>query len=218
MFVVNGDSPAKIAARPDRQADRLGHAGVGTDLARRATSPTASASTARRISSRIYLEQAGDGPTMVARRTGRGAVGRRHRLAGLHRGDAGRRPLHRPHRRRGRAHPRQAQLPQADHRAGRRLSGTERAGEFGRLLELHPGAADARRRRRLSAGHARCTTATPRWSSGSTRAARPRRRTRSPPRRARRRSIRACSAICARSACCAEAPAPGLGLLERRAT
>ncbi len=92
-----GRQPGEVAARPDRQADRLGHARVRPDAARRATSPTGSASTARRISSRIYLEQgrrrAGDG----GRRPRRRAVGRRHRLAGLHRGDAGRRPLHRAH-------------------------------------------------------------------------------------------------------------------------
>ena len=45
-----------------------------------------------------------------ARRPRGGAVGRRHRLAGLHRGgaSAGRRALHRAERRRDRAHPRQA--------------------------------------------------------------------------------------------------------------
>ena len=37
---------------------------------------------------------------------------------------------------------RQAQFPETDHRAGRRLRGPEGAGEFGRLVELHPGAAD----------------------------------------------------------------------------
>ena len=69
-----------------------------------------------------------------------------------------------------RAHPRQAQFPQAHHGAGRRLSGTEGAGRLGRLVELHPG---ARRRSPDDVAYrlARAlTAATPRWSNGSTRA------------------------------------------------
>ena len=66
-------------------------------------------------SRRSILERAGDGPAMVHGRSRGGAVGRRHRLAGLHRGGQGRegRPLHRARRRRDRAHPGQAHVPQA---------------------------------------------------------------------------------------------------------
>ena len=101
MFAVRGDSPAKPLQRPDRQADRLGHARLGADAARplrhrrarprpREGFPAALSGEGRR--------RPGDG----GRRPRRGAVGRRHRLAGLHRDHAGRRSLHRADARRGR--------------------------------------------------------------------------------------------------------------------
>jgi hypothetical protein len=63
----------------------------------------------------VFLERAGDGPAMVLGRPRGGAVGRRHRLAGIHDDGerTGRRALHRARRGRHRADPRQARLPAA---------------------------------------------------------------------------------------------------------
>ena len=66
----------------------------------------------------IYPRPRGRRPGHGAGRARRGAVGRRHRMAGVH-GDghrAGRRALHRARRGRDRAHPRQASLPAAARR------------------------------------------------------------------------------------------------------
>ena len=174
--------PGEEPARSHRQADRLGHAGVGADAARalrhRRARPRPREGFPAALSGKGRRRPADGG-----RRPGRGAVGRRHRLAGLHRGDAGRRALHRAHRRRGGEGQRQAQFPQTHHRAGRRLSGPEGAGEFGRLVELHPGADRPARRRRLSArqGAAR----RPCRAGEAARSGRARPRRRAPPTRRR---------------------------------
>ena len=61
MFAVRGDSPAKSLRDLDRQADRLGHQGVGADLARALRRPTGSGSTATRIFSRTIWRRPATG-------------------------------------------------------------------------------------------------------------------------------------------------------------
>ena len=116
----------------------------------RATCSTGSGSTGEGFQgglSRPRRRRAGDG----ARRARRRAVGRRHRLAGLSTAvmQAGGRFIGLTPRRARASAP--STIPQADHGAGGRLSGAG-PGRVGRIVELHPGAAHARRRRGLSPG------------------------------------------------------------------
>ena len=91
--------PLSQHRRPQGQAGRLRRQGLGAGAACRLHARRARARSRPRLPgdlSRPRRRRAGDG----ARRQGGGAVGRRHGLAGLHRGCQGRRPLHRARRRR----------------------------------------------------------------------------------------------------------------------
>ena len=65
MFAVRGDSPAKTLARPDRQADRLGHQASGLTLLGRYVTDGLGLDREKDFQPH-YLEKAGDGPLMVA--------------------------------------------------------------------------------------------------------------------------------------------------------
>ena len=102
----------------------------------------------------VYLDHAGDGPAMVL--DGRVAAlwGAGIGWPGLHRRrDQPRRcPFHCTGRRRDRADPRQAHVPQTADRAGRQLSQPARADRVAGIVELCPGARDPAGRSRLSSG------------------------------------------------------------------
>ena len=100
---------------------RLGAGGPGALCARRG-GPRYGARLPGDLS-RARRRRSGDG----ARRQGGGAVGRRHRLAGVRRARRTGWPVHRARRRRGRANPRQARVSEATHRAGRLYPGQDRA-------------------------------------------------------------------------------------------
>ena len=107
-----GRQPGAHGRRSRGPADRLGHAVIGPDPYG-ALHHDGSASTATPILRRRFLERAGEAGAGYGRRGG-GAVGRGHRLAGLHQADARRRALHRLH---GRGHASAslpAQFSQAD--------------------------------------------------------------------------------------------------------
>ena len=126
MFAVHGDSPAKTLARSDRQADRLGHQGVGADLLGRYVTDGLGLDRDKDFQPH-YLEKAGDGPLMVAD----------GRVAALWGGGIGWPGFTAVMQAGGRfigltadevaQGQRQAQFPETHHRAGRRLSGPEGA-------------------------------------------------------------------------------------------
>ena len=203
MFVVRGDSPAKSLRDLIGKPIAWGTRASGLTLLARYVLDGLGLDREKDFTA-VYLERAGDGPAMVL--DGRvaalwgGGIGwpgftavmqAGGRFIGLSAEEAERiRAKHnflKPH-----------------HRAGRRLSGSEGPGRIGRIVELHPGAPDARRRCRLSPGagarsRARRAGQTARPGSRDHAAEHARRRA-----EPAARSIRACSAICARSGSCVE--------------
>ena len=141
MFVVRADSPYKTIRDLVGQPVAFGAKGSGLPILSRYMLDGLGLKQDEDFKS-IYLDRAGDGPGHGEGRPRRGAVGRGHRLAGLHHHGAERRALHRAERRRDRAHPRQAFVPEAADGAGEQLSRPDRADQFHGLMELHPGAAD----------------------------------------------------------------------------
>ena len=153
MFAVRPDTPLPPHPRSARPAGRLEparhrqrRAGALRDAGPRARH----GSRLRADLSREFHRRADHGD----RAAGRGAVGQRLSLAGLHRAHqpAGRRALHRADPGGDRPDPRQVSVPRRAHGAGRPLSRPVRAAHHGRRLELHPRPARPRRRDRLSPG------------------------------------------------------------------
>ena len=99
MLVVRGDSPARSVRDLVGKPVAWGTRASGLTLLARYVVDGLGLDREKDFNA-VYLEQRRRRPGDGARRPGRGAVGRRHRLAGLHRGDAGGRSLHRARRRR----------------------------------------------------------------------------------------------------------------------
>ena len=200
MFAVRGDSPAKSLRDLIGKPIAWGTRASGLTLLGRYVTDGLGLDRDKDFEPH-YLEKAGDGPLMVA--DGRvaalwgGGIGWPGFTAVM---QAGGRFIGLD-RRRGGEGQRQAQFPETHHRAGRRLSGPEGAGEFGRLVELHPGAHRSAGRRRLSArqGAAR----RPRRAGEAARSGQGNHAAEHGQCGAerRRKFIRACRSICARSAC-----------------
>ncbi len=149
MLVVRGDSPARSIADLKGQPVAFGAAGSGLVILARYVLDGIGLDPERDFTA-IYLDRAGDGPAMVL--DGRAAAlwgggigwpGFALAVAG-----AGGRFIA-PDAGRGRAHPRQARLPEAADRVGRRLSRPGRGDPLSRLVGLHPRAAGPARRHRL---------------------------------------------------------------------
>ena len=139
MFVVRADSPYKTIRDLVGQPVAFGAKGSGLPILSRYMLDGIGLKQDEDFKS-IYLDRAGDGPAMVL--DGRAAA-----LWGAGIGwpgfaamaeSARRRPLHRARRRRDRAHPRQAHVPQAADGARQQLSEPDRGDRFGRLLEFCP--------------------------------------------------------------------------------
>ncbi len=203
MFVVRGDSPAKALRDLLGKPVAWGTRASGLTLLARYVLDGLGLDREKDFTA-VYLERAGDGPAMVLD----------GRVAALWGGGIGWPGFTAVMQAGGRfigLSADEAERIRAKHNFLKPITvpagaypGQKDAGRIGRIVELHPGAPDARRRCRLSPGAGARIAGTPRWSSGSTRAARPRRRARSPPHRPPTRSIPACSAICARSGSCVE--------------
>ena len=155
MFVIRADSSARAIDDLEGKPVAFGAQGLGPGCCsrrRRCSMGSASIKDPRLRGDlpRPGWRRTGDGDE----RQGGGALGRRHRLARLRgRGQgASRRAVHRAGRGGHRAHPGQAPVAQDAHRACRLLPRTDRADRLRGLVELHPGAPDAARRRRLPAG------------------------------------------------------------------
>ena len=162
MFAVHGDSPAKTLRDLIGKPIAWGTRASGLTLLGRYVTDGLGLDREKDFQPH-YLEKAGDGPLMVA--DGRvaalwgGGIGwpgftavmqAGGRFIGLTADEVAKVT-------------RQAQFPQAHHRAGRRLSGPEGGGEFGRLVELHPGAHRPARRYRLSARQGAAQRPCRRW-------------------------------------------------------
>ena len=190
MFVVRADSPYKTIRDLVGKPIAFGAKGSGLPILSRYILDGLGLKQDEDFQS-IYLDRAGDGPAMVL--DGRAAAlwGAGIGWPGFSRDGQkpGRRALHRARCRRDRAHPGQAQLPQAADDAGRQLSRPDRGDQLDGLLELYPGARESARRCGLSAGEDAA-------------------------RRRGRRSARNCAQACETTAANTVAAAPNLELIH----
>ena len=186
MFVVRADSPYKTIRDLVGQPVAFGAKGSGLPILSRYMLDGIGLKQDEDFKS-IYLDRAGDGPAMV--QDGRAAA-----LWGAGIGwpgfaamaaSARRRPLHRARRRRDRAHPRQAHVSQAADGACQQLSEPDRRRSIPSAHGVLSSRAKACPMTSPIGWRARCTGSRPRSARSCRRPARPRRRTRSRPRRMR---------------------------------
>ena len=186
MFVVRADSPYKTIRDLVGQPVAFGAKGSGLPILSRYMLDGIGLKQDEDFKS-IYLDRAGDGPAMV--QDGRAAAlwGAGIGWPGFadDGGSARRRALHRARRGRDRAHPRQAHVPEAADGAGRTAIRTRPR----RSTRSAPGVSSWRaiacRMTSPIGWRARCMASRPRSARSCRRPAKPRRRTRWPPRRSR---------------------------------
>ena len=184
MFVVRADSPYKTIRDLVGQPVAFGAKGSGLPILARYVLDGLGLRQDEDFKA-VYLDRAGDGPAMVE-------DGRVAALWGAGIGWPGfaavassaiRRALHRAQCRGDHAHPRQARVPEAAHRAGRQLPDAVRADRLAGVLELRADARRSARRCRLSPGEDASRMSSRHSASSSRKPARPRPRTRWPPHR-----------------------------------